>query len=119
MTSPPPARGRLLDPELERMNKTEADYATLLDLRKQGGEIHSWQFEAIRLRMADGAFYKPDFLVQDVNGYLELHEVKGHWREAAKVRIKVAAALYPMFRFVVVYRRGPGLAGFDEKEVKP
>lgn len=113
------ARGLRIDPEMERMNATEAAYATVLDLRKKGGEIRSWQFEAVRLRMADGAFYKPDFLVQDVNGYIEFHEVKGHWREAAKVRIKVAAALYPMFRFVVVYKRGPGLAGFDEEEVKP
>jgi len=35
-------------------------------------------------------------------GWFEIHETKGHWREAARVRIKVAADLYPWFKFVAV-----------------
>jgi hypothetical protein len=30
---------------------------------------------------------------------VEFHEVKGHWQEDARVKIKVAAEKFPMFRF--------------------
>jgi hypothetical protein len=35
------------------------------------------------------------------NGELELHEVKGFWQDDARVKIKIAADLYPM-RFIAV-----------------
>jgi hypothetical protein len=84
-----------------KMNRTEAAYADQLELLKIAGKIIDWRFNAIRFRMADGAYYKPDFMIIKED-CCELHEVKGFWREAAKVRIKVAAELYPWFRWVVV-----------------
>jgi hypothetical protein len=83
------------------MNKMEAQYAQRLDLEKHAGEILWWGYEAIRLRLANGAWFKPDFAVEGRFG-LEFHETKGHMREAAHVRIKVAASLYPMFRFSII-----------------
>ena len=38
------------------------------------------------------------------NGQLEAHEVKGFWEDDAKVKIKVAAELYP-FSFVAVTKK--------------
>ena len=35
------------------------------------------------------------------DGALEMHEVKGHWMEDARVKMKVAADMYP-FRFIAV-----------------
>lgn len=35
------------------------------------------------------------------DGSMELHEVKGHWQDDARVKIKVASSLYP-FRFQAV-----------------
>jgi hypothetical protein len=35
---------------------------------------------------------------------LEMHEVKGFWQDDARVKIKVAASIYP-FRFVAVTAR--------------
>lgn len=35
------------------------------------------------------------------NGQLEAHEVKGHWQDDARVKVKVAADQYPV-RFVAV-----------------
>lgn len=84
-----------------RMNKTEAEYASLLELRRRAGEVVWYAYEAITLRLADGARYTPDFAVMLADGQMELHEVKGHWAEAALVRIKVAAELFP-FRFLAV-----------------
>lgn len=93
------------------MNKTEAAYAAHLELRRIAGEILSWKFNCVRLKIATGkkaAFYKGDFFVELASGYFEVHETKGFWREAARVRIKVAAGLYPYFRFVAVERKGGG-----------
>lgn len=92
------------------MNKLEQAYARRLDVLKAAGEVAWWSFNAVKLRIADGqskAFYKPDFAVLFSTGRLEFHETKGHWREAARLRIKVASGLYP-FDFVAVQRRRQG-----------
>lgn len=89
----------------ERMNKTEAAYAQHLDLLQRAGLIRSWRFEAITLKLADGTRYTPDFLVEVYDRTPELHEVKGFWRDDALVKYRVAAELFPMFRFRVVRRK--------------
>lgn len=84
-----------------RMNKTEAAYAAHLELRKAAGEVAWWVFEGLKLRLADATFYDTDFTVMLSTGELEVHEVKGHWTDDARVKIKVAAAQYP-FRFIAL-----------------
>lgn len=87
-----------------KMNKTEYRYAGQLDLLKQTGDILDWRFENIRLKIGEGgqdAYYKPDFFVIKADGF-EFHETKGWWREAARVRIKAAAYLFPWFKFIGV-----------------
>ena len=86
-----------------KMNSLETEYSYLLDLQKCNNEILDWRFEGIRFKLGDGAYYKPDFLIVKKDRF-EIHETKGHWREAAKVRIKTAATLYPWFKFVAVYQ---------------
>lgn len=82
------------------MNGTESEYAGLLELRKRaGGDIEWYSYEAITLKLGNDARYTPDFLVMRSDGTLEAHECKVHWEEAALVRIKVAAELFP-FRFI-------------------
>jgi len=89
------------------LNKTETAYAQRLDLLTKTGTIEFWGFEAIKLKLADGAWYTPDFLVQQRGGSVEIHEVKGHPREAWGVRWKVAKSIYgDMFKFVLVRRSG-------------
>lgn len=88
------------------MNKTERAYADHLYALQLAGEILAYEFEGVKLRLAPGAFYTPDFFVVTPERF-ELHEVKGFWREAAKVRIKTAAAKYPHFKFLVVKRDKP------------
>ena len=58
--------------------------------------------EAVKLRLADKTFYTPDFVVIRADGGIELHEVKGHWEDDARVKIKVAATQHPWFRFLAV-----------------
>lgn len=83
------------------MNKTEARYAEHLKWRMHAGEVAWFKFESIKLRLADKTTYTADFFVMLTSGDLEVHEVKGHWEEDARVKIKLAAELYP-FRFLAV-----------------
>ncbi len=83
------------------MNKTEQAYAATLDARRHAGEVAWFKFEGIKLRLADNTFYSPDFAVMLADGSLEMHEVKGYWQDDARVKIKIAAEMYPM-RFVAI-----------------
>jgi hypothetical protein len=84
-----------------QMNKTEAAYDAHLLALHAAGEVLWYKFEALKLRLADNTFYTCDFAVLAKDSVLELHEVKGFWQDDARVKIKVAASLYP-FRFVAV-----------------
>lgn len=108
------ARGRRREPGT--MNKTEAAYAASLELRRIAGEILWYEFEAIKFRLAANTFYTPDFIIMLADGTLEAHEVKGHWEDDARVKIKVAADKFPL-RFValkVVPKKDGG--GWKEEE---
>jgi len=96
----PVAVGTVAPPELNpAMNKTEAEYAQMLEARRVSGEILWWAYEAMTLKLADNTRYTPDFLVMLPDGVLEIHETKGGFiREDGWLKLKVAAALFP-FRF--------------------
>lgn len=87
------------------MNKTEAAYAQYLEVRKRAGEIQSYDFEAMKLRLAKATFYTPDFMVITASGFVEFHEVKGFWEEDARVKIKTAAEKYPAYVFIAVSKK--------------
>jgi hypothetical protein len=90
------ARGRTR-PKGE-MNKLESEYGNYLETLKRVGAIVWYKFEAMKLRLANNTFYTPDFMVMKADGQLEAHETKGFWEDDARVKIKVAASLYP-FQF--------------------
>lgn len=92
------ALGRL---KTGQMNKTEEAYGRFLDTLIACQDVLWWKFEGVKLRLADNTFYSPDFLVLRADGSLECHEVKGFWQGDARVKIKVAADLYPM-QFIAV-----------------
>lgn len=85
-------------------NKTEEAYGAELELRKRAGELAWYAFEGVKLRLADNTFYTPDFAVMRSSGELEMHEVKGFWTDDARVKIKVAASLFP-FHFIAISQR--------------
>jgi hypothetical protein len=98
------ALGRLKTGE---MNKTEAAYEAHLSALQFAGEILWYKFEGLKFRLADNTFYTPDFAVMLASGALEAHEVKGQWLDDARVKIKVAASLYPI-QFIGVQKDGKG-----------
>lgn len=75
------------------MNGLEKEYRDTFLMKKVHG------FEQITLKLADDCRYTPDFWVLADDDVLEFHETKGRWMDDAKVKIKVAAAQYPQFRF--------------------
>lgn len=78
------------------MNKTEQKYADHLESLKSVREIQYYAFDSMKFRLADKTFYSPDFIVLRSTGELEAHEVKGHWEDDARVKIKVAARMHPI-----------------------
>ena len=98
------ALGRLKTGE---MNKTEAAYEAHLAALQFSGEILWYKFEGLKFRLADNTFYTPDFAVLLASGALEAHEVKGQWLDDARVKIKVAASIYPL-QFIGVQKDGKG-----------
>ena len=92
------------------MNKTEAQFALMLEAQKRAGEILRYEFEGIALRWADMR-YTPDFVVfeyydnelpmhQRQQSGIKLIEVKGaHIWDRDIVRFKGARAYWPEFAF--------------------
>lgn len=95
------ARAKTARRVIGQMNKTEAAYAAHLDELLARKEIVRWDFEAEALRLADKTFLHCDFRVIMPDGMVEFHEVKGHWEDDARVKMKVAAALHP-YTFIAV-----------------
>lgn len=89
-----------------RMNKTEAAWSRELEAMRLAGVIKCWKFTAVTFRLAQDTRYTPDFLVANPDGSIMFYEVKGFWREDARIKIKLAAELFaPLFKFVAVSRR--------------
>lgn len=93
------ALGRM---EKGKLNKTEEAYAAHLEQLRMVGEVLWYKFEPFRFVLATKTTYTADFLVQTASGHLEVHEVKGFWTDDARVKIKIAAEMFPVFRFVAV-----------------
>jgi len=95
------ARGRL---KTGAMNKLEAEYAAKLELEKHAGEILWYKFEGIKLRLADNTFLTVDFAVLTKDMALEMREIKGHWQDDARAKMKIAADMYP-FKFIAIQKK--------------
>ena len=92
------AKGRRHVPGV--MNKLEAAFEQAYLVGKPHG------FEQVKLKLADKTYLTPDFWSLDDDDVLCFDEVKGHWMEDARVKIKVAASQFPQFRFRAWTRKG-------------
>ena len=100
------------------MNQAEAAYSEQLDLRKLAGEIVRWRYESVKLRLGHNCFLTPDFYVLDGLLQIEIHEVKGHMEDDARVKLATAASAYPELRFILARakKRG-GVWTFETSDV--
>ena len=102
-------------------NKTEARFrAEVIErLGTPTCEVLAVAFASVKLRLADRTWYTPDFVVWTDDG-AHVYEVKGSWKsphqEDSRVKLKVAAELYPQFQFfAAVPNRDTG--GWDIEEI--
>jgi hypothetical protein len=101
------------DPFDSNLERDFASYLTALG--------HQFIYHPVKLKIATGrqdAWYTPDFRVRAKVALMYtpgedptidatqtiLYEVKGYWRTADRLRVKVAAGLYPEYIFVGVTR---------------
>ncbi len=98
------------------MNKTESEYALILEAQKREGEILRYEFEGITLRFAN-VRYTPDFVViesKSITGYARTKfiEVKGPFikgnRERAVERFRHAKTYWSEFSFEMHQRTKDG-----------
>ena len=94
---------RAASPQGRTMNKWEEAYQERLKIKLRAGEIQHFSYEALKFRLAEKkCWYTPDFIVLNADNCLEVHEVKGHWEDDARVKIKVAASLFPYMIFYAI-----------------
>lgn len=79
-----------------KMNQLETQYGLHLCKLRDAGAILEYSFEVETLKIGEKrCSYTPDFRVIMPDGTIEFHEVKGFWRDDARVKLKAAAAQHP------------------------
>jgi len=96
-----------------RLNRTERAYLEQL----RGSGVPWIGVQNLTLKIGDDTRYTPDFFVVDDAGIVTAVEVKGFWRDDARVKIKVAARAFPWIRFVAVQAIKGG--GWSFEAIKP
>lgn len=105
-TPEPPAAKKIIRQSTKQPNKLEKRFEIeCLNLWKFEHKIIDYAFEAITIRIGNGVTYRPDYWTVDSEGRTTFYECKGKqvWDDA-KVKIKVAAMLYPAYRFYLCRR---------------
>lgn len=92
-------------------SKREAAYARLLADRASAGEIAAWYYEPVSLVVQENGGkvcrWKPDFMVQHLDGSIEYIEVKGMVQRYVTKDVLDARSRYPFWKFTVVaYKSG-------------
>jgi len=85
------------------MNKTEEEYAEILQARRLTGEVIRFDFESMTFKLAKDCRYTPDFSVWLADGSMQFIDCKGAgpMDEKSRVKAKLAAELFPQFVFII------------------
>ncbi len=86
-------------------SKWEADYALYLDFLKKHKKIKGWRYEPrfFDFPVKHGTTrYLPDFEVEENNGELVYHEVKGYMDSKSKTKLKRMAKYYPKVKIILI-----------------
>jgi hypothetical protein len=88
------------------MNKLERAFSE--ELKCHHRLVRRWEFQLVTFRLGGSVRYTPDFDVWPnpaSDWRFTLVETKGWLREDARDKLKVAAGLFPEFRWLLVYRK--------------
>jgi len=98
-------------------NKLEHSFALMLVGRKHAGQIRDWAYESHTLKLAQGKYHRPDFLIWHLDGTIEIAQTKGYHKNmrASLTGLAWAAQKNPWYRFTVWRYKN----GWSYKEVRP
>lgn len=83
----------------------EANYCRYLIFLQEKGQIKRWEYEpeTFEFKERHGTTrYTPDFLVENMDGSIKYHEVKGYFDRASKTKIKRFKRDYPALELIVI-----------------
>jgi len=85
-----------------KLNKLESAWLAVLraDITLAWVGVH-----ALTFKIGDDCRYTPDFIALNLDGELIAYETKGFMRDDARVKLKVAARMFPFVGFVLVERK--------------
>jgi hypothetical protein len=87
-------------------SRFEAEYAMILDDMKNNSEIMDWQPQYVLRLDVNGKHicnYIADFVVVKAGqDNAEIHETKGYFTPISKLKWRLAQALYPDYKFVLI-----------------
>jgi hypothetical protein len=85
-----------------KLNKLESAWLAVLraDITLAWVGVH-----ALTFKIGDDCRYTPDFIALNLDGELITYETKGFMRDDARVKLKVAARMFPFVGFVLVERK--------------
>lgn len=97
-----------------KLNKTERAFLEYLRGPMSPCQGQWIGVQSITLKLAHDCRYTPDFMT--VGFAYTFWEVKGWWRDDARVKIKVAARLFPWATFIAVKKTK---SGWEKEIIKP
>lgn len=86
-------------------SKWEANYALYLDFLKKNGNIKDWKYEVrwFEFPVKHGTTrYLPDFQVEELDGSIVYHEVKGYETSKWKTQLKRMKQYYPEVKLIII-----------------
>ena len=104
-----PASPKERRPRGSYRSKTEASFAQFEDLQVRAGVLKAWRYESIRLKLAEGVTYIPDFIEVLPDDSVVFVEVKGRkgsgfWTlPVSRVKVRLAATLFPWWKFAITW----------------
>lgn len=86
----------------QKLNKTEKRYLDGLRLRLRAGDIQWIGIQCITLKFGADLRFTPDFAYMDIHEQMVMVDTKGGFaREDSRIKIKAAARIFTMFRFII------------------
>ena len=91
--------------KINKMNKWEKEYDNFLSILKYKKIVLDYRYEGITFKLAYRTTYTPDFLVVNADKTVTIIEIKGFRRDDAMAKFKIAAQMYPYFRFKMITKK--------------
>lgn len=94
-----------------KLNRWESQWLAVLQ-----GRSFAWVgIQNVTFKIGHDCRYTPDFVCYANIGGMVAYEVKGFFRDDAKVKIKVAARMFPWITFILVMKEN----GYWKEEIVP